>query len=155
MLSHTVINLIKFTEEISDLIRFRNQCQWRWGRNKNRELKNFVNKLTKDIRLGVFCLSYVEVTKLNWWNVTKLLKNKHRAFPPLKSSPHHCFCIPKRTLLKDHFYHRWNRCIFIFSRFFKKVFIWYNFWKARTLKQKSSSIFFTKLGIRPFLIYLK
>jgi hypothetical protein len=47
---------LKLTEEISDLIRFRNQCRRRCGRNKNRELKKFVNKLTKDIRLRVFAL---------------------------------------------------------------------------------------------------
>jgi hypothetical protein len=79
---------LKLTEESCDLIRFRNQCRRHWGRNKNRELKKFMNKLMKDIRLRVFGGGLLEScrgkrTKL--WNVTKLLKNKHRAFPPLKS----------------------------------------------------------------------
>jgi hypothetical protein len=60
----------KLTDEISDLIHFRNQCWGRWDRNKNRELKKFVNKLTKDITLRVFALRgrnmcHVEETKLN------------------------------------------------------------------------------------------
>jgi hypothetical protein len=42
----------KLTEEISDLICFRNQCRQRWGQNKNRELKKYVNKLTKDLEIG-------------------------------------------------------------------------------------------------------
>jgi hypothetical protein len=40
---------IKLSEVASDLIRFRNQCRRHWGRNKKRELKKFVNKLTTDI----------------------------------------------------------------------------------------------------------
>jgi hypothetical protein len=47
---------LKLTEEISDLIRFRNQCRRCWGQNKNRELNKFVNKLTKYIKLRVFAL---------------------------------------------------------------------------------------------------
>jgi hypothetical protein len=75
---------LKLTEEISDLIRFRNQFWRRWGQNKNRELKKFVNKLTQDIRLRVFVLrgrkwgGLVESCQGNQtklWNFTKLLKN--------------------------------------------------------------------------------
>jgi hypothetical protein len=36
---------LKLTEEISDLIRFRNQRRRRLGRNKNREIKKFVIRL--------------------------------------------------------------------------------------------------------------
>jgi hypothetical protein len=47
---------LKPTEEISDFIRCRNQFRRLWGRNKNRELKKCVNKLTKEITLRVFAL---------------------------------------------------------------------------------------------------
>jgi hypothetical protein len=60
---------LKLTEEVSDLIHFRNQCRRHWGGNKNREFKKFVNKLTKyiidfgflpyRIEPGVDCLSHV------------------------------------------------------------------------------------------------
>jgi hypothetical protein len=79
---------LKLTEEIYDLIRFRNQCRRRWGQN-NRELKKFVNKLTKDIRLLQFALrgrnwdgllKSCRGNQTKLWNVTKLLKNRHRAF---------------------------------------------------------------------------
>jgi ribosome biogenesis protein Tsr3 len=75
------------------LIRYKNLCR-RWGRNKNRELKKFVNKLTTDIRLRDFALRGRKCSGLLescWRNqtklcyVTKLLKNRHRAFPPLQS----------------------------------------------------------------------
>jgi hypothetical protein len=65
------------------------------SQNKNRELKKFVNKLPKDIRLRFFALrdrnlgGLLELCRGNQtklWNVTKLLKNRHRTFPPLKSS---------------------------------------------------------------------
>jgi hypothetical protein len=36
---------LKVTEEISDLIRFRNQCRRRWGRNKNCELNKLKMRL--------------------------------------------------------------------------------------------------------------
>jgi hypothetical protein len=66
---------LKLTEEINDLIRFRNQCRRHWGQNKNRELKKFVNKLTKDIRLRVFALrgrNWSGLRKSSRGNQTKL-----------------------------------------------------------------------------------
>ncbi len=86
---------LKLTDEINELKTFRNLCRRRWSRNKNRDLKKFVNRLTKEVRLRIFALR-----TRNWgnllqschgrpsklWKVTKLLKNKNRAFPPLKSN---------------------------------------------------------------------
>jgi hypothetical protein len=62
---------LKLTEEISELIRFRNQCRRRWSRSKNRDLKKFGPR-TSDcefllyvIGTGVDCLNRVEETKPN------------------------------------------------------------------------------------------
>jgi hypothetical protein len=73
---------IQLTQEISDLIRLRNQCRRSWGQNKNRELKRFMNKLTEDIKLRVFALRGIKwggLLELCRRNQTKL-KNRHRTF---------------------------------------------------------------------------
>jgi hypothetical protein len=70
---------LKLTEEISDLIRFRNQCRRGCGQKKNRELKKFVNKrrvfsLRGRNWAGLFESCRGNQTKL--WNVTKILKKR-------------------------------------------------------------------------------
>jgi hypothetical protein len=50
---------LRITRDVSDLINFRNSCRQRWTHNKNRDLKKFINRLTKDIRLRVFALQYL------------------------------------------------------------------------------------------------
>jgi hypothetical protein len=82
---------LKLTEEISELIRFR--FAWGWGQNKIGELKKFVNKLTKDIRLRVFALqgrNWGGLLESCWGNqtillnVTKFINNRHWRFSALE-----------------------------------------------------------------------
>jgi Reverse transcriptase (RNA-dependent DNA polymerase)/Endonuclease-reverse transcriptase len=86
---------LKLTNEVIELKTFRNLCRRRWSRNKNRNLKKFVNKLSNEIRLRIFALRTRNWDKLlqschgrptKLWKVTKLLKNRNRVFPPLKSN---------------------------------------------------------------------
>jgi hypothetical protein len=85
---------LKLTSEISGLITFRNLCRRRWTRNKNRALKKFVNKLSKDIQGRITALRYSNFGQLlstfhenrnKLWKMSKFLRNGRKTIPPIKA----------------------------------------------------------------------
>lgn len=93
IIKHSNLYFVELTPDIKEDIKIRNLLNKRWQRNRNPQLKTFINYLNKSISYRIN-----NIRNMNWnhqlknippdknqlWKINKYLKNKNTFMPPFK-----------------------------------------------------------------------